>query len=597
VPDSLHKVAKHAVDSVADTLPVPLAAQNLPGLPGIKVLSRRDAVILYLPNIAGAADFRAWVQNSDKVTYTGTQPRGAVIACSGYRRLGNADSALGNIPTRGLLQTLELPGLVADGNYTVIVEAIATPCPFTGIPGHTDATVTHPQNDFDYPNDNTYSTFRSFATVKSLYGNEIINGQGALTSWANRLDKNFPLGLPVPPDSTNIPKDPQVIARSAIRLTLPAADETVNAPIFDVGNNAVFDDFANDLVLNPATMTHNDEISDPWAINPIAKIPGEWFFWGAYMQPADNESDQTSNQHGFQVFQRHGRLYTSHGDLGADVMASLNFTSLKTLPQELDNTKYVHSFFRVNSDASPRRYWHWTICGDDAREKLVNATTREPTFRPMMDPGFFNAEGKNPSSQHGGEPNATNRYNKECLYIIQHGLGEGLAEDRVASASRLAMGIHPAGQAEGTILLDAPESDWYGGGAYAWRVDPSGNYAGPMFEPFDQFSPLTHFDVFLRPDRLIFFINGRQAACVDMSAKPLTMKYGLIMYGSVLYHTSAEQMEGEMLSVQDYHYRLNTPVADTRAWDAIGHSEKIDIPSQLTFDANLCIKPVSMTVQ
>lgn len=610
VPDALHKVAKHAVDPVQGTLPPALAAQNLPGLPGIKALTRRDSLILYLPNVAGAADFRAYVHDPAKVSYSGTQPRGAVIACAGYRRRGNNETALapnGSLPQRELLQALELPGLVATGNYTVVVEAISTPCPFTGIPGHTDATVTHPQNSFDYPNDNTYSSFRAFSTVKSLYGNEIINGQGAYTSWTNRLDKAFPLGMPVPPDSTSIPKDPTVIARSAIRLTLPAADEAANAPIFDMGSNAVFDDFSTDLVVDPATTTHNSEFSDPWTINPIARIPGKWFFWGASMQPADGESMRTSNQHGFQAFQRHGRLYTSFGDQWADVMASLSFSSLQTLPQELDTTKYVHSFFRVNSDATPRRYWHWTICGDDAREKLVNTTTREPIFRPIMDPGFFNArgtdptsnQGKNPSSRHGAEPaSATNRYNKECLQIIQHGQGElhPRTDGRLASASRLMMGVHPAGQAQGTILLDAPGSDWLNGG-YAWRLDAKGAYAGPMFEPFDQLTPLAHFDVFLRPDRVVFYINGRQAACVDMSARPLTMKYGLIMYGNVLYHTSAEQIEGEWSGIQDYHYRLNTPVADTRVWDAVGHTEKIDIPAPLTFDASLCTKPPSMAVQ
>jgi hypothetical protein len=607
VPDALHRVATHAVDAEAGTLPNALATQSLPWIADIKVLSRRDSVLLYLPNVAGAADFRAWVQDSSKVTYSGTQPRGAVVACAGYRRLGNNETALDTVPTRGLLQTLELPGLVADGDYTIVVEAISSPCPFTGIPGHTDATVTHPQNSFDYPNDNTYSTFRSFATVKNLYGNEIINGQGSLTSWANRLDKNFPLGLPVPPDSTSIPKDPVVIARSAIRLSLPAADETLNAPIFDVGNNSTFDDFSSDLLVDPATTVHNAEFSDPWTINPIAKIPGKWFFWGAAIQPVDGQSMRTTNQHGFQAFQRHGRLYTSFGDQWADVMASLSFSSLETLPQELDNTKYVHSFFRVNSDATPRRYWHWMICGDDAREKLVNTSTHEPTFRPIMDPFFFTPRGtdpnsltgKNPSSRHGNEPtNAVNRYNKECLQIIQHGLGEQHVRNdgRVTSASRLVMALHPAGEPQGTIVLDSPGADWYGGG-YAWRIDANGNYAGPMFEPFDQIAPLAHFDVFLRPDRLVFYINGRQAACVDMSARPLTMKYGLIMYGNLLYHSSAEQIEGEWSGIQDYHYRLNTPVADTRAWDAVGHSEKIDIPSPLSFDASLCHKPISMVMQ
>lgn len=610
VSDAMHRVASHAVDAQAMGLPAALAAESLPGLPGIKVLSRRDSLILYLPNVAGAADFRAYVHEPSKVSYTGTQPRGAVIACAGYRRRGNNETAIapaGTLPQRELMRALELPGLVARGDYTVVVEAIATPCPFTGIPAHTDAMVTNPQSPQESPNDNTHASYRSFATVKSLYGNEILNGQGSRTSWTDRLDKAHPLGLPVPPDSTTVPKDPKVIARSAIRVTLPAADEAANAPIIDTGPNAVFDDFGTDLIVDPATTTHNSEFSDPFTINPIAKIPGKWFFWGNSMQPADGQAGRTSNQHGFQALQRHGRLYTSFGDQWAGVMASLSFSSLQTLPQQLDTTKYVHSFFRVNSDATPRRYWHWMICGDDTREKLVDTTTREPRFRPMMDPGFFHGRGgdpnstaaKNPSSRHGREPeSAQNRYDKECLQIIQHGQGElrPPADGRVASASRLMIGLHPAGVAQGLVVLDAPGSDWLDGG-YAWRLDAQGRYAGPMLEPFDQFSPLTHFDVFLRPDRLVFYVNGRQAACVDMSGRPLTMKYGLIMYGQILYHSSAEQIEGEWSGIQDYHYRLNTPVADTRVWDAIGHGELVEIPPLMRFDASLCHKPRSIATQ
>ena len=86
-----------------------------------------------------------------------------------------------------------------------------------------------------------------------------------------------------------------------------------------------------------------------------------------------------------------------------------------------------------------------------------------------------------------------------------------------------------------------------------------------MFEPFDQQAPLTHFDVFVRPDRLIFYVKGRQAWCSDLSTRPLTMKYGLIVYGSVLYHTGAEVFQYNSGSGGTFHYLMNTPYTDASA--------------------------------
>jgi hypothetical protein len=44
---------------------------------------------------------------------------------------------------------------------------------------------------------------------------------------------------------------------------------------------------------------------------------------------------------------------------------------------------------------------------------------------------------------------------------------------------------------------------------------------------------------------------------------------------------------------------LNEPIADTRAWDAVGHSQMIDIPTNIltTFDASQCTTPKSVAVQ
>jgi hypothetical protein len=92
--------------------------------------------------------------------------------------------------------------------------------------------------------------------------------------------------------------------------------------------------------------------------------------------------------------------------------------------------------------------------------------------------------------------------------------------------------------------------------------------------------------------------------CADLSDNPLTMKYGLVAYGSLIYHSGLEWQENER-SVTDgplknntalYHYQLNAPIVDSRAWDAIGESDMIDIPSQFsTFNPAYCIKPKDWT--
>jgi len=591
-------------------MPAALANNAMPYLPSIKVLSRRDAVVFYLPNVAGAADYRAYVVGNGVTTFAGTQPRNAVVACAGYRqRHYDLVLANGQAPWRELMQTLELPGLTSTGNYTVVIEAIKTPCPFTGMPAHTDADITVGDLGNIYAA-NSKASFRSFDTVRTQYGNEIINGQGAATSWTDRMDLTVMRGKPVDPNSTVIPKDPVVLARSAVALSLPAADETVNAPIFDIGPNSMFDDFTDNLVVTPASMTNNAELTSGGNLtnwfSPLATIPGKWAFWGHLIQQADGDSNKTTGMRGLQLFQRYGRLYQTSGDAVQCCMASVLFSSLKTLPQQLDSTKYVHSFFRVNSDATTRRYWTWMMCGAATREELVDTTTHMPLFHPVFDPGFSGPKGtvansftgKNPSMQHSSEPDSPTRYNKECLTFIQHGISEqGWPTGRERSGSRVQLTLHPKDVAQGTISYGPTGADWYEPDfpGWSWRVDVNGNYAGPLLEPFDQYSPLTHFDLFVRTNRVVVFINGRQALCANLSSRPLTMKYGLIMYGNALYHTSAEQEEAELFHAVDYQYRLNTPVADTRAWDAVGHSEMIDIPTNIftTFDPSKCTTPQS----
>jgi hypothetical protein len=313
-----------------------------------------------------------------------------------------------------------------------------------------------------------------------------------------------------------------------------------------------------------------------------------------------------------QVWQRHGRLYTTFADQYQDVFGAMYFASTKTVPQQLDTTKYVHSFFRIDSGASQRRYWHWFICGGDTREELVDPSTHIPRTFPVGTPAFYEEGGVNISAPQESEPQ-TQYHNKECLSLLQlaeawnWGAPSGAIADWFDEPhSELHAFIQPAGLDKGRINLKPDgmtDNDPEAKHGMAWRLNAQKQATQPMFEPFDQQAPLTHYDIFVRPDRIVLYINGRQAWCGDLSDRPLAMKYGLIGYGNVLYHSSAElytNYYGQAAPIPgegSFHYAMNTPWSDTRIWDAVGHSEKIDIPTQFNFDPGACFKPKSTAVK
>jgi hypothetical protein len=602
--DTLHHMPRHAIPATWASLPSQLT--GLPSISDIAILNRGDAAIIYVPAVKDAADYRAYIVDST-VSFSGSQPRNAVIACAGYRQrfARNVNhvipGAAANPLARELIQALEVPGLVNNGSYTIIVEALSTPCPFPGVMAHTNANIPLTgSGPSSFP-------YRSFNEVKTLYGNEILNGQGsALNDYTvSKENGALPaeqLGRPVAPDDARAPADPQVIARSAIVITRPAADESENAPIFDVGPNSVFEDFASDGIM---TSLKQETRSQGAGLAVSGKF-NDWYFWTMRVQPAfdqNNNWEGSTNPKAVQVWQRHGRLYTTFADMAQDVMGGVYFASTKSMPQQLDTSQYVHSMFRIDSGASNRRYWHWLMCGANTAEELVDPATHIPRILPIGTGFFQDPTGYNPSSNHDGEP-LTQYHEKECLGLAQIGGAWifGTPQDAQpgwfdAPHSNLHAMIHPAGTRQGVINLKPsgiPDGDTNAQGGMGWRLNANKHPTSPMFEPFDQQAPLTHYDIFVRPDRVIFYVNGRQAWCGDLSERPLTMKYGLIAYGNVLYHSGAENSEAYVGGTGGaFHYIMNTPWADTRIWDLVAHSQKIDIPTQFAFNPATCFKPAS----
>jgi hypothetical protein len=649
VTDELHHGPKHAVPSVWSAFPIALADDNKPSIPNVTKLSRRDAAILYVPNVQGAADYRAYIFDPNTVSYTapinGTpQPRGAVISCAGFRQryTRNWDALYGAyanahqvtpVLNRELLQEVEVPGLVVNGTYKIVIEAISSPCPFVGVPAHTNATIPI-ETENRVPGTNNTLTYQSFDTVRSLYGNEILNGQGSALNDFKNVYLGGGIGAPaevlgrsVPPNDATFPSDPVVIARSVVSITRPAADEAVNAPLFDVGPNSMWDDFSDPIGPNGSTdalMTsfHAETRSAGAGLVSGGQF-GREYYWMLYAERANG--DTSTNPKGVQVWQRHGRRYVTFSDWAQDTFGGVYFTPTTTQPLQLDSSKYVHSFWRSNSGAAQRRYWDWMICGAPTRSELADPITGIPAphFRPAGLPFFFIYDGaNNPSALYLENSSAPGYHSKECVGLLQlaaYRYGNKPANYEPTTwidepHSELRAFIHQRDHDTGVInLKPAGMGDGDGDGSVnpdgsinfaeygmLWRLDANKHPTRPMFEPFDQDGVLTHYDVFVRPDRLILFINGRQSYCADLSAHPLTMSYGMPIYGNVLYHSTADistsyvGLEGTGKAIGgSFDYVMNTPWTTTGVWDAIGQSEKIDIPTQFTFDPAACFPPAS----
>jgi hypothetical protein len=596
IQDTLHRIPTHAQPARY----MMREANTLPEIGALKTLGRRDSLIVYVPNVAGAADYRVRVAGGWR-DVTDIRVRIAprdVWACAGFRqRAWLAKEDANGVAQRELLQAIELPGLTDHGAYVIEVQALAEPCPFTGMPAHTTALIPMAQPVLQGLAGATIP-YMGFADLKATYGAEIINGQLASSDWIRAVGQRR--GQAVSPRAA------QPIASSNVLVFMPFPDEPINAPILDFGFNSVFDDFQRDGIANNFTRIATRSFGGSDAIEgPFS----EWYFWGAGVQ-APQGAGASDPPLGVQVWQRHGRLNITMTDWSQDVFAATHFVSTKSGVQTLDADLYVHSFFRVDSGATGRRYWHWMMCGGDNADAMMDPATKIPKSRHLLRPAFYDYGGVNPTMPQFNET-LTASHKRECLQLLQLAASnpntptlpngtQGPAPNQTLIAVK-----NPADSEKGVVNLTPAIFDrGYGTNTINWRLDANNNYAGPIIEPFDQQQPLTHYDVFVRKNRMVLFVNGRQAHCWDMSGTPLTMNVGQIVYGQVLYHTDAEvneqffpqriPSEPYRAAAGSFHYSLNTVAADHRAWDAIGHSEKLAIPALFNFDAGLCKLPGSV---
>ena len=84
-----------------------------------------------------------------------------------------------------------------------------------------------------------------------------------------------------------------------------------------------------------------------------------------------------------------------------------------------------------------------------------------------------------------------------------------------------------------------------------------------------------------------------------MSSHPLTMNYGMVSYGDLIYHSALEWQEVSNVNAALYQHQLNAPIASSRVWDAIYESDNFsNVPPQFaTYDPTACFKPATTAVQ
>jgi hypothetical protein len=613
------------VDPPSGGTPAPAGTTDLPlskadALPGaVNVAPNRSSVILYLPKVTGARDFRVFaVENGVKVSVGGDNREhvdGATIHCAGLRQRNQCDMGeilpvkynneqldgaqcdakpgvdrKPNVPTQ-LMQTLEVDGVGKD--VTFVVEAIDRQCPFPGLFGtkHRDVklepldgpTVNATVNGKAYTLKHWPDSYpvRTEADIRKDYGSMILNGQGPNLPVTDTGSPDFPespfirVGLPAPAD------DPVVLARSVIKVS---ATGTAALPE-GFKDTDFFDDFDDST----------DQVKFVRKTDPTATLVGipvnvletkkEVFYdVGAYEDAGRGFSD---------IFVDRGQLNMVMGDpsQGSMSLQAMYPKRAAHLPDAAD--QYLHITYSAQRIETSRRYENLVMCGSDAGQVFDGAYLKAA---PLPRPGFMDVDAAR----------RTNPLGWECIYFVPRGGGFTVLPGgdpnthsdsslRVTVMKKQPLAANGAAY-DSEVLSDytasmGPDQDVL---PKTWvrQIDSAGKLVGPWLDDQLNVWQKTRFDVFLRRDRFITYVNGEQRLCGDLSASPLKMAEGAVGFWHILYHSNAEFNE-----IRDvvhngapytglHHVLHNEPFADQRSWDNVGFRENVAAPAN--FDASRC---------
>ena len=601
--------------TTADRATAMLAFSEAPELGDVRVVPNRSSVRLYLPGVEGARDYRVFaVEDGVSVTVMDNREHvaGATITCAGERQRNQCDNdavlpitynteeldlprcELGgldrrpHVPTE-LKQTVEVNGIGPD--TVLVVEAIDRLCPFPGLFGsvHQEVYITGGDlggdtveavvSEVPYSLQRFTRTFpvRTEAEIRSQYGSMIFNGQAWNMPTLDPSSPSFPespyirLAQPAPGN------DPVVLARAVVRAS-PSGNHEL-PPGFDESD--YFDDF-DDPTDQPKLLRETD-YTQTFTNYPIKVYEtNKWLLYDI----ANEFSD---------FFVDRGQLHMVHGDTAQGSMTTQAMYPKRAVQLPTEPGRFLHVTYEVQRNETPRRYENFSLCGSDVPGDTYQDGA--PRAAPLPRPGFMNEE-----DTAGSHPLGWN-----CLLLVGRGAGYGvvpggdIASHADSSLKVTVISTHPAPP----TLEEYDHADFSPYAAafgptqeppfpkrYVRQIDnahqPSGVWLDDVMDPWQR----ARFDVFVRRDRVVIYVEGQQRICQDLPGAPLTMAEGALGFWHVLYHSSAEFLEmragaaGDNPHTGQHHIMHNTPFADMRSYDNVGFRENVNLPSN--FDGSRC---------
>jgi hypothetical protein len=641
------------------------------------MVQNRDSVIIQVPAVANARDFRVLVQpTSVTANANGTESvTGGTQFCAGLRQHQArthfvADNVSlypyyfytnsgGSSPTNESppnffgdgpptpwswfdLDTPPIPAIEVTGvtaNMTVTVEALDRLCPFPGAIGqqHDDIVlsqgpdVEHPDNP--WINASAITTFPvvTKAEVIAKYGSLIINGQG----WAGGPNVQAIPPTAPPFAQPAAPNPPIVLARASITISPLAAPPPPPAGFFDdfSNSNDTFQSLPQPNWTYPRYATGGELVMQ----NSKWTVYGNGFTCCSPTAPIGNTGYADA-------YVDNGALHTTLSDWAEDVLSEITLVPRKAA--HINATSYLHVTYEVNSFATNRRYWVVTLCGSSVAGQTLDSTgaLKEQIVHSTF---FYNPTGMSPSTAGWNCLQIFNRYGNSWAFS-QWGNMHNLNGNRppappnngiydladyiynsipsISNPSKTAAyTVHP--ESDVVVLVNKPiptaNLPEVGGtneqvvqsaatspinvsplqldnpaGEVAWfyKVDANGNPVSPILDDQQLVSPRTKYDLYIRNNRIIMYVNGQATLCNDFTTPTTTLNIAdaAVGFHQVLYHSSAEFEERFVGPDQGgaYHYRYNTPWIDQRTWDNIGFEENVSAPSD--FNPQICFEHASL---
>jgi hypothetical protein len=648
---------------------------SAPALSGVTMVQNRDSVLIQVPAVANARDFRVLVQPTGvAANANGTESvSGGTQFCAGVRQhqartrfvadnvthfpyyfyTNGTDSPsseatpnfFGPPPTPWSWFNLDTPPNLAievtgvTAGMTVTVEAIDRLCPFPGTIGRLHEDIALSQGpDVQHP-DNPWINGTSIATfpivtkeeVIAKYGSLIINGQG----WAGgpNVQANPPSKPPFAQPAAVNP--PVVLARATIAISPLATPPAAPAGFFDDFSNP--NDTFQTLTQPKWTYPRYQGAGELIMQNSKWTIYGNGFTCCSPTAPMDGRGYADA-------YIENGTLHTTLGDWAQDVLSEITMIPRKAA--HLNATNYLHITYEVPSFATNRRYWVVTLCGSSVagqtldstgalKEQVVHSTFfylntgESPSTAGWNCLQIFNRQGNsnafsNWESMHnikGGRPPvppnkglydlADYIYNsipsisdpsKTAAYTVhpesdvvvlinkpipKANLPEiaGVNEQVVQSAATSPINVSP-------LQLDNPAGEI----AWFYKVNAQGNPIAPILDDQQLVSPRTKYDLYVRNNRIIMYVNGQPTLCNDFTTPTTTLNIAdaAVGFHQVLYHSSGEFVERFVDPDRGgaYHYRYNSPWIDQRTWDNMGFEENVSAPG--SFDPATCFEHTSL---